>query len=304
MSKLSQHLAAGFDPVKLAGRLGLEADPWQAAVLRSRHRRQLLICHRQAGKSTVGAVLAVHNAVYSPGSLTLLAAPALRQSQELFRPALNLYRSLGRPVPSEAENALSLTLENGSRIVSLPGDERTTRGFSGVSLLIIDEASRVDDDVLAAVLPSLAISRGRLLAMSTPYGKRGWFYEASRSPEWDVTRISAEDCPRLTAEDLETYRNTLGEWRFRQEFLCQFEDLRGQMFAHEDIEAVFAPGRLGAVPPGALFAGPQRPEPLALGPAPEAPRPRRYCPGHMYRADTCLVCGQDRPILLTTGGEK
>jgi hypothetical protein len=50
------------------------------------------------------------------------------------------YTALARPVPA-AESALRLELVNGIRVVSLPGDEETIRGLSGVALLVIDEAA-------------------------------------------------------------------------------------------------------------------------------------------------------------------
>jgi len=107
-----------------------------------------------------------------------MLSPSLRQSGELFRKALSVYRTLGRPVPSEAESALRLELDTGSRIISLPGTENTIRGYSGVRLLLVDEASRVEDDLYRAIRPMLAVSGGRLVAPSTPWGKRGfWFRE-------------------------------------------------------------------------------------------------------------------------------
>ena len=69
-----------------------------------------------------------------------------RQSRS-FRRSLALYRALGRPVPADTENKLSLELANGSRIVALPGNEASIRGFSGVTLLLIDEGARVPDDL-------------------------------------------------------------------------------------------------------------------------------------------------------------
>ena len=87
-------LALALDPVLLARRAGIEPDPWQTQVLRSASSRILLNCCRQAGKSTVVAVLAVHTALYEPGALALLLSPSLRQSQELFRKALAVYRAL------------------------------------------------------------------------------------------------------------------------------------------------------------------------------------------------------------------
>ncbi len=147
-------------------------------MLRSQDKRVLMNCGRQVGKSTVAATKAVHTAVFESDSLVLLFAPTQRQAQELFRTAMALYRALGRPVPSEAENAMTLSLENGSRIIALPGDEKTTRGYAGVRLVIIDEAARVDDELMHSIAPMVAVSGGQMLALSTPYGRRGWFYEA------------------------------------------------------------------------------------------------------------------------------
>ena len=115
---LATDLALSLDPVLLAQRAGITPDPWQQDVLRSTAPRMLLNCCRQSGKSTTTAVLAVHQALYVPGSLVLLLSPSQRQSQELFRKCLHVYRAAGRPVPQEAESALRLELENGSRIVS------------------------------------------------------------------------------------------------------------------------------------------------------------------------------------------
>jgi len=306
MSRLSQHVAGALDPVRLAARIGMDCDPWQRDVLRNPHQRELLVVHRQGGKSATASVAAVHCALYDPGALVLVVSPSQRQSQELFRTILTLYRSLGRPVPAETENALSITLENGSRVVALPADATTVRGYSKVSILIVDEAAFVPDDTMAAVRPMLAVSSGRLLAMSTPWGRRGWFHAASKSNEWRVTTVTADQCPRITPEFLAAERKALGEHRFKQEYLCEFVDIAGMMFSSDDINAIFTAGQLGALPPGALFAGPsiQRPEPLALGPVLEPPRPRRRCTGHLYRDDTCQLCGQDRPVLLATGGAK
>ena len=86
----------------------------------------------------------------------------MRQSQELFGKVLTFYRDLGRPIPAQAERKLSLELENDSRIVTLPGTDKTIRGFSGTALLIVDEASRVADELYFAVRPMLAVSGGGL----------------------------------------------------------------------------------------------------------------------------------------------
>ena len=235
----STDLAMALDPVVMAQAADIEPDPWQADFLRSQSQRILLNCSRQVGKSTTTAVLADHTAFYEPGALILLLSPSLRQSQELFRKCLDIYRALDRPVPPEAENALSLELENGSRIVSLPGKEGTIRGMSGVRLLIIDEASRVPDSLYYSVLPMLSVSGGRLVLLSTPYGTRGFFFEAwKRRSDWHYFEVPATQCVRIKPEFLAEQKEVMGEWWFNQEFMCQFAAAEGSAFREEDIERI------------------------------------------------------------------
>src|SRR4051812_33505359 len=177
MVSLAEDLKLALDCVAFAEKLGIVPDRWQQDLLRSQSDRVLLNCSRQSGKSTMSAVIALHRALYHPGSLVLCLAPALRQSQELFGKIAGFYRDLGRPVAPQVERKLSLELENDSRIITLPGSEKTIRGFSGAALLLVDEASRVADELYYAIRPMLTVSGGSLIMLSTPYGKRGVFYE-------------------------------------------------------------------------------------------------------------------------------
>src|SRR5687767_10083640 len=186
MVELRDDLRLALDRVSFAQELGIVPDAWQEELLRSTSDRVLLNCSRQSGKSTMAAVVALHRALYHPGSLILCLAPALRQSQELFGKVAGFYRDLGRPVAPQGERKLSLELENGSRIVTLPGSEKTIRGFSGAALLLVDEAARVADELYFAIRPMLAVSGGSLMMLSTPHGKRGVFYEEWTSGHgWD-----------------------------------------------------------------------------------------------------------------------
>lgn len=215
-------------------------DPWQVDLLRSSHLRRLVNVCRQGGKSTTTSVLACHRAVYVPGSTVLCVSPSMRQSGELFKKIVHAYRRLGRPVAAEQESATSLTLENGSRVLSLPGTEATVRGLTA-SLMLIDEASRVEDDLYAALRPMLAVSGGQLIAMSTPHGRRGWWADAwhDGGPGWERTQVTAEDCPRISAEFLAEELATLGRWRFEQEYLGKFVSSDSAVFAADDIAAAF-----------------------------------------------------------------
>ena len=206
MTGLWRHIAGGLDPTKLAAQLGMECDPWQRQVLRSNASRVHINCARQTGKSTTVSIAAMGRAVYRPGSLVLIVSPTQRQSSELFRQVLVRYRQLGRPIESESENQLSLTLENGSRVISAPGSEAGIRTYS-VDLLLIDEASRVDDEVFNSLSPMVAVTKGRIIATSTPMGRRGWWYEASLSRHWEHVVVPATECPRISPDFLEDSKN-------------------------------------------------------------------------------------------------
>jgi hypothetical protein len=235
---LEEDFTLALDRVAFARSLGMEPDRWQEDLLRSSANRVLLNISRQAGKSTMSAIIALHRALYYPGSLILCLAPALRQSQELFGKVANFYRELGRPVAPQGERKLSLELENGSRIITLPGSEKTIRGFSGAALLIVDEASRVDDGLYYAVRPMLAVSGGSLMMLTTPYGKRGAFFEewTNGSEAWERYEVPASQCPRISEAFLEEERAALPGWVYRQEYQCCFEETEDQVFTTSMIE--------------------------------------------------------------------
>src|SRR5215212_4808858 len=174
MVMLADDLTLALDRVTFARALGLEPDPWQEDLLRSTANRTLLNCCRQSGKSTMTGLIALHRALYYPGSLILCLAPALRQSQELFQKVL-------------------------------------------------------------------AVSGGALMMLSTPFGKRGVFYEewtseAGSSSAWERYAVSAAECPRIPPEFLEEERKTLGPWWFAQEYECRFMDTVDQVFQTDVID--------------------------------------------------------------------
>ncbi len=229
-----------FDADLMANRAGIVPDVWQSDLLRSRAKQMILLCSRQSGKSTVSSILAIHEAIYQPNSLILLLSPSLRQSQELFRKLKDVYNELDSPTLPQTieESALRTELDNGSRIIALPGKEATIRGFSGVSLLIVDEASRVPDELYQAIRPMLAVSGGRIILLSTPFGKRGFFYsEWTDGVDWMRTKITANECPRIDKAWLERERKMIGDWWYQQEYMCEFVETDDQVFSYDDIQA-------------------------------------------------------------------
>ncbi len=229
------------DPVLMAERIGFTPDAWQADLLRSDARGTILLCSRQSGKSTVSAILALHEAMYTQGALVLLLSPSLRQSQELFRKVKDAYSVLPSPaVRASEESALRMEFSNSSRIVALPGkDDSTIRGFSGVTRLIVDEAARVSDALYQAARPMLAVSAGRIILLSTPFGKRGFFFRewTEGGSAWHRTKVTAYDCPRISREWLEQERKQIGAWWFAQEYEVEFQEDVSSVFRHADIQA-------------------------------------------------------------------
>jgi len=232
-----------LDPVTLAAHAGFTLDAWQRAVLLSDSHQIIMLVTRQGGKSTVSSIRALHRALYTPASLVLLLAPSYRQSKELFRKVKDALASLPFAVPVVSESALELEFSNGSRIVTLPGKEQTVRGFSGVSLLIVDEASRVPDELYQAVRPMLAVSGGDIILLSSPFGKRGFYFSewSEGGPTWHRTKVTAYECPRISREWLEQERKTIGDWWYRQEYMCEFVETTDQVFSYEDIQRALDP---------------------------------------------------------------
>jgi Terminase large subunit, T4likevirus-type, N-terminal len=240
-AEIARDLRHALDPGAWARDvLNFSPDPWQAELLRSDARQVILCCSRQSGKSTCSAILAAHTALFRPGSLVLLVSKAQRQAAELLAKATAFLRQ-APAAKLVSDNALSIELAGGSRIVSLPGDSSTIRGFSAPALVIEDEAAWVSDELYLSVRPMLAVSGGRLMLLSTPNGRRGHFFETWHGPAgWERYTVRAPDVPRITPEFLENERTTLGTWWFQQEYMCQFLDSDDQLFSSEAIAAAIS----------------------------------------------------------------
>jgi hypothetical protein len=230
-----------FAATSVMRKFGLEPDPWQVEVLDAGHPRLLLNCCRQAGKSTAVALLGLVQALVESRSLVLLLSRSHRQSIELFRIVTGFLGRIKVPDPIRQNNQ-ELELDNGSRIVTLPCKEETIRGYAGVKLLIIDEAARVPDDLYRTARPMLAVSQGRMICLSTPYGKQGFFWDAWErgGPDWHRIEVPAQRIPRIAPAHLEAERRALGESWFRQEYCCSFETLEGLVYP--DLGKCVVPG--------------------------------------------------------------
>lgn len=235
----SRDLRRALDPDAFAEDCGITLDPWQSQLMNSTARKILLCCSRQSGKSTSTALLALHGAIYDPG-LYLVFSPSQRQSTELLLKCKEHIRAMADPPEIALESVTKLEFRNHSRIISLPGSEATIRGYSAARCIIVDEAARTSDDLMAAVRPILATSGGRLIALSSPAGRRGWFFEADTNGDgWERYRVTADMCPRISPEFLSDELRELGPLRYASEYQCLYTDDELQVFPSHIIDAAF-----------------------------------------------------------------
>lgn len=222
--------------------LGLDLDDWQADVIRATG-AQLLLVTRQGGKTRTVAVKALHHLLHTPEAMIVAASPSEEQSKELFRRLTGFYDLVPGAARAITRNTTELELETGARCCAVPGSERTIRSKSAVTLLIIDEASRIEDSLISAVTPMLATTDGDLIALTTPFGKRGWFYEQWTSGQsYQRTKRTALDCPRISEAFLDKERARLGPMMFSQEYMCEFIDADSSVFGTELIERALVDG--------------------------------------------------------------
>ncbi len=107
--------------------------------------------------------------------------------------------------------------------------------------MLVDEASRVADEIYRAMRPSLVVCDGDLWLMSTPNGRSGFFWEEWQNggDDWERISVAAPDCPRISARALEEERATQGEKWFRQEYLCEFVEREGAVFSRAILDAAY-----------------------------------------------------------------
>lgn len=228
----------------------LNLDPWQAEILSAKG--NLVLCSgRQVGKSTIISINSSEYAIRNASKSILIISSTERQAEELFIKCLNYihdnYKSFikkGKDRPTKH----IIKLSNGSVIRSLPA------GLAGIGVrgytldrLIVDEAAFVEDDVFTSLTPSLLTTGGDIILVSTPHGKKGYFYEMTKSPTFTVFHVNSEMVIRERAlsstwtehqrqsalEHLERQKQVMSKLEYAQEYMGEFIDDLLQYFPDE-----------------------------------------------------------------------
>lgn len=268
-------LAIALDRVLYLENLGWPPFPWQSAFLRSAAKRKCVNGTRQCGKSTIVSSVPAHKAKYSPKSLSIVVAPTKTQAKEDMIKA-NQFISLDRGYPKIIRNNDDeIELANGSRIIVVPATEASARGYSSPDIIILDEASRIPDEVYTSgIIPMLTDNaKCELIEISTPNGKSGFFYKAYHNATWERYEIRSpytvdKNDPTRLAEYMpeERYRALkssegiyacysprhfdyveqganlieMGMQMYLQEYCCEFVEPADAVFSYDDIANAFA----------------------------------------------------------------
>lgn len=233
-------------------------DDWQKEILETEGNIALR-SGRQVGKSTIIAIKAAEFAIKHPKKTILIISAVERQAQLLFEKTLGYiidkYKSCIKKGKFRPTKHI-IYLVNGSKIYSLPTgmDGHGIRGYT-VDLLIIDECGFVPEDVFQAVTPMLATTRGNIVALSTPFGKGGWFYERFSDPSFKTFHISSEDCPRINKEYLVREKKRMTALQYAQEYLGEFVDELRQFFPTDLIKKCMTLQREDIPVPASLIVG-------------------------------------------------
>lgn len=225
--------------------LGWLPHPFQARILRSpRGSRWHVKVARQHGKTESAAALLAHAAVFWPGSTSVVIAPTQRQAAEAVRRCRRML--LKARAALATDNAFTIEVHEGGRIVALPGaDDSAVRGLSieNGGIALIDEASRVSDELFRAVTPMLArhADTARLIAISTPWIKGGFFYELDRAQDegWSYIAVRASEAGIVPPAFLAAERRVLGERAFMREYELEYDSTESLFFDRDAIAAAF-----------------------------------------------------------------
>jgi hypothetical protein len=222
MNDLKQ-CAFRIDPVLWVQKvLGEDPQGWQRQFLRSPRGTSLLaLTARQIGKTTAACWAMAHSAIHRPGSLSVVACPAQRQSAEAIRRVRSSVLKAGATLI--VENVYGLELENGARVLALPGTDDSVRGLTVDGWIVADEAARLSDDLIAALRPMRARKpEARFAMLSTAWSRSDPFWQAWDGEDKTYLRLKATaDMAGVDLDPafLEKERLGLGEEAYKREYL-------------------------------------------------------------------------------------
>lgn len=220
--------------------IGVEPFEYQKEFLDADSDRRVFVAGRRVGKSRCASWLSLWYAVTHKNAEVLLTAKAQRQSMELFNQIKKEIKNSDIPksewgIPRQTRTELEF--DNGSRIVCLPvgRDGSNIRGY-GADLLIVDEAAFINDEIFQEVLsPFLAVGDSTFVMTSTPFGKKGFFYEKCQDDDWYTQRVPTWKNPLVDDKWIKEQQQNLTTFQFDQEIRGQFKESADAYFSNDEV---------------------------------------------------------------------
>jgi phage FluMu gp28-like protein len=191
---------------------------------------------RQTGKSFGKAMRRILRGVARKRDQLFLSAGE-RQSRELMMKAQQHCKALQIAFSTDERDAgvfddvqyKSLEIhipEAGIRIIGLPANPATARGFTGDVFLDEFSMHRHDREIWGAMFPSIMRGGGELDVASTPKGKQNVFYTLRDNESFGHQTVTINDAVDQGLDvDPGVLKAAMGdEELYRQEFLCEFID--------------------------------------------------------------------------------
>jgi hypothetical protein len=240
----------------------------------------LILTGRRSGKSKIAAVIAAYSAALaglesrlSAGEQGLIAviSPTRKQGRIVRDYCRALFESpmLAAEIIKERSQDV-FTLRNGNRLEILASDYRSVRGYSTLAVVVdevcfmgLEESSKIrtDTQLVNSMQPALATTHGKLIAISSPYARRGWAFETHKKYfgqdssqdilVWNAAskymnpKLSQAFLDRMKAEDLQSYKS---------EFLAEFRDDVANFVSLELVESLVIKNRHENIPrPGVQY---------------------------------------------------
>ena len=138
---------------------------------------------------------------------------------------------------------LEIVLPGGVRIIGLPANPQTARGFTGDVFLDEFAMHAFDRDIWAAMFPSILRGAGEVDVASTPKGKNNLFFQLAGNERFEKSTVTLPDAiARGLDVDAEEMRRAMADdTLYRQEFLCEFVDEATAFLTYEQIAACVDP---------------------------------------------------------------
>ena len=215
---------------------GLQPDPWQDRLIRSTACRIKVLCTRRAGKSRAVATRVLARCLTNRNFNALIFSPTQFQSMEFLDYVRGMSLALKCSITMTNDARREIRFSNGSTAISLPDSPSGVVGVRQPHMLVIDEGAKVSDALYYSVFPMAGLENCEIDVLSTPFGKRGWFFElfdrtSPKGAGWEEHLITADHCPRLSRPFLDEAKLQMGDRWYKQEFYCDFVDAVDAVFS-------------------------------------------------------------------------